>query len=157
MGAEGRHSFRAVPHCGERPSPHQETEADTSARNTTRSHSNIVRNHAVPRKVCRLTPPAKAGSSHRQTAWGGEVNTLCPEPAVANPVPLSKISERFAQAEIPLFRSFRLCRKRAFPWDVFAFRLLHPPLKRTLMKTNFNVNLNLKKYSLSAQNFPFLL
>lgn len=63
--------FRAVPHHGERPSPHQETEAGTSARNTTRSHSNIVRSGAS-RKFCRLTPPAEAGSSHRQTAlWGG--------------------------------------------------------------------------------------
>lgn len=69
MGAEGRHSFRAVPHCGERPSPHQETEADTSARNTTRSYSNTMQ--GILRKFCRLTPPVTAGSSHRQTAGGG--------------------------------------------------------------------------------------
>lgn len=74
MGAEGRHSFRAVPHCGERPSPHQETEADTSARNTTRSYSNTMQ--GILRKFCRLTPPVTAGSSHRQTAGGGGQNLV---------------------------------------------------------------------------------
>lgn len=66
--------LRAVPHHGERPSPHQETEAGTSARNTTRSYSDIAQDNL--QKFCRLTPPANAGSSHRQTAWGGEVNTF---------------------------------------------------------------------------------
>lgn len=35
---------RAVPHRGERPSPHQETEVQASARNATRSRSNMPQN-----------------------------------------------------------------------------------------------------------------
>lgn len=88
---------------------------------------------------------------------GGGGQYPCPESAVANPVPLSKINARFAQAEAPPFRFFRCCRKEAFPRDAFAFRLLHPPLKRTLMKTNFNVNLNLKKISPFRENFSIFI
>ena len=135
--------FRAVPPDGERPSPHQETEAGTSARNTTRSYSNIVRSGAS-RKFCRLTPPAKPGQAIVRRPFGGEVNTL--------------VLNR-SWRTLFTFQGTSACRGRAMPRcavDVEtackdALRLpalWHPPLRRTLMKTNFIVNLNFKKFSL---------
>ncbi len=124
--------FRAVPHRGERPSPHQETEADTSARNTTRSYSNIVQDNL--RKFCRLTPPAEAGSSHRQTAGGGGQNLV-----LNGRCELSEIFKKRMHVTAPFRHNarFRFGRFRELP----PVRRRRPPLKIKLMKTNFNVNL----------------
>ena len=130
---DGALFFRAVPPYGERPSPHQETEADTSARNTTRSHSNMLR-RGTSRKFCRLTPPAFAGSSHRQTAGGGRSKS-CPLSVVTNSVQFSR--NRACQ---------KACRHGAAAspdpegHPASSSVLCHPSLKSEIMKMNFNVN-----------------
>lgn len=53
----------------------------------------------------------------------------------ANPVRLSNINARFARAEIPLFCSSKK--------ETLA---LGHPVEKNILKMNFNVNLNFKKF-----------
>lgn len=133
--------FRAVPPDGERPSPHQETEAGTSARNTTRSYSNIVRRY-TSRKFRRLTPPANAGSSRRQTALGG-----------GRSIPLSllgrrKLSSLFKEqtalrpGETPMFSG----RLKAAPKDaLLPSGSFASPVEKNTNENEFQCQLNFSK------------
>lgn len=77
--------------------PHQETEVSTSAR----EYDPVVSRYLAgkPAKFCRLTPPAHAGSSHRQAALGGGGQCLIlPVSAVANTLKFSMSRLSFASA-----------------------------------------------------------
>ena len=68
---------RAVPHRGERPSPHQETEAAAPAGNATRSHSNIAQE--VPAEILPSDASGKSRIKPSSDGWGrgGQYRVLC--------------------------------------------------------------------------------
>ena len=121
--------FRAVPHRGERPSPHQETEAAAPAGNATRSHSNTTQE--VPAEILPSDASGKSRIKPSSDGWGGEVNTVS---CVSRCVPSDIVKEPCAGNPSYVAPS------RGCPvW-------CRPLLKNTLMKTNFNVNLNFSHF-----------
>ncbi len=136
---DGALFFRAVPPYGERPSPHQETEAGTSARNTTRSHSNILRK-GTSRKFCRLTPPAEAGSSRRQTAGGGEVNTLALNRSLRTLFIFQGTNRSGGR-----WNPFSYRRKYGSRERSAVFRLFHIPVEKNTNENEFHCQLKFQK------------
>ncbi len=124
---------RAVPRRGERPSPHQETEVQASARNATRSRSNMTQN----RCSAEILPSDASGIRRVKPSSDGRGgrSKSCPLSVVTNSVQFSR--NRACQ---------KACRHGAAaspdPKDIRHLLpfFCHPSLKSEIMKMNFNVN-----------------